>query len=102
MGKEVVNFDGTQREERQQLQVQPGAERGGESVLRSGGGEYRRGAGTDGFMGAADQNVRERRNGAGKAKLRADEIRFQMRVRALVRAGRVTVLGGESKWTQNF
>ena len=102
MGKEVVNLDGTQREKRQQLQIQAGAERGGEAVLGSGGGEYRGGAGTDGFMGATGEKMREGRNGPGKAKLRADEIRFQVRVRALVRAGGVAVLGGESKWAQNF
>ena len=32
MGKQIVNLDGTQREKRQQLQVQAGAERGGEAV----------------------------------------------------------------------
>ena len=54
MSKQVVNLDRTQREKRQQLQVQAGAERGGEAVLRGGGCEYRRGTRADGFMRAAD------------------------------------------------
>src|SRR5260370_21113971 len=54
MGKEVVNLDGTQRQKRQQLQVQTGAERGGKATLRSGGSEYRCSAGANGFVGAAD------------------------------------------------
>src|ERR1700730_7768046 len=46
--------------------------------------------------------MREGRNRPGKAKLRAEEIGLQVRVRALVRSGSVAVLGGDSKWTQNF
>ena len=102
MGKQVIDLDRTQREKGQQLQVQAGAERGGEAVLRGGGSEYWIGAGTDGFVCAADQNMREGRNGSGKAKLRAEEIRFQVRVRTLVRPGSVAVFSGESEWAQNF
>jgi len=67
MGKEVVNLDGTQRQKRQQLQVQTGAERGGKAVLRSGGSEYRCSAGANGFVAPRLEHARREKCAQGTA-----------------------------------
>src|SRR5712671_2957665 len=74
MGEQIVDLDRTQRDKRQDFQVQPAAECGGKSVARGTSRYYGTIGGIGGFVGSANQEMREGRNGAWKAKLRTDEI----------------------------
>src|SRR5216684_1399909 len=102
MREEIVDLDGADGEEGENFEVDADAKRGGEGVLRGTGDEHRRGAGVDGFVRAADEKMREGRNRSGETKLRAEEIGFQVCVRALERAGGVAEIGGERERAEDL
>src|SRR6266851_2114416 len=102
MGEEIVDLDGADGEEGENFEVDADAERRGEGVLRGTADEYRSRAGVDGFVRAADEKMREGRNRSGETKLRAEEIGFQVRVRALERAGGVAEIGGERERAEDL
>ncbi len=58
--QEVIDLDRPNRDERQYLQIDPAAQRGGERALRGAAGDQRACAYADGFMGATDKKMRER------------------------------------------
>src|ERR1700676_88505 len=93
VSEQVVELDGTNGDEREDFEVDAPADSGGEGVLRGAANE---------FMGAADEKMRERRNGSGEAKLRAEKIGFQMRVHAQDRSGGIAVIGGKREGPEKF
>jgi hypothetical protein len=93
--QEIVDLDGAEREQGQHLEVDSAAQRGGKGVLRGTACDERTSGGGNGFMSTTDKEMRERRDGTGEAKLRADEISFQTRAGALKGAGGVTEIRSE-------
>src|ERR1700682_4789138 len=93
VGEQIVELDGANGDKREDFEVEAAPHTCGEGVLRSPANR---------LTGAADEKMRERRNGSGEARLRAEEIGFQMRVHAQDRSGGVAVIGGDSEGAEHF
>ena len=93
MREEIVKLDGANGDEREDFEVEAGPHGGGKGVLCGA---------AKGLMSAADQKMSERRDWSGEPKLRAEQIRFQMRVHSQDRPRGVAIIGGDSEWAEQF
>lgn len=103
VSEQIVDLERANRNQRQNFQIYSASERGGKTSLRgSGGGEHWPDGRCAGFMSSADQEMREGRNGPGKAKLRANQVGAQMRVRSLEGSGGIAEVSGKRERSQHF
>jgi hypothetical protein len=80
-GNQLVELDGAKREKGSDVQVDTGAQSGGEGIVARGENVYGnavagRRAGADGLMRNAEQGVNKRRNFRRESQFRPEEIRL--------------------------